>query len=218
MRRVVLTPTFAAGLGVVVAAVLAYPMRTVFNYAAPGRSTCLQNTCGQPSPRSGQGSEEGNGVATPQAAAPGTTHSSAPSAEPSPYRSTTSSGGGNDNSSGGATPVASTPPDLSFQPAASREWGSGALITVTFRPGAMPARWRLLFGYPSADILKVWAGKLVRHHEHYVVITARDYRHEPLAYKHGLVIGIGVRGSAGPPPWCRFDGRPCQLIKRHVRK
>lgn len=30
MRRVVMTPTFAAGLGVVVAAVLAYPMQTVF--------------------------------------------------------------------------------------------------------------------------------------------------------------------------------------------
>src|ERR1700746_3226908 len=36
MRRVVVTPTFAAALGVVVAAVLAYPMQTVFSYVAPG--------------------------------------------------------------------------------------------------------------------------------------------------------------------------------------
>jgi len=36
MRRVVVTPTFAAGLGVVVAAVLAYPVQTVFSYVAPG--------------------------------------------------------------------------------------------------------------------------------------------------------------------------------------
>src|SRR5215468_9771298 len=36
MRRVVVTPTFAAGLGVVVAAVLAYPMQTVFSYVTPG--------------------------------------------------------------------------------------------------------------------------------------------------------------------------------------
>ena len=40
MRRVVVTPTFAAGLGVVVAAVLAYPMQTVFSYAAPNGATC----------------------------------------------------------------------------------------------------------------------------------------------------------------------------------
>src|SRR5215467_3270130 len=38
MRRVVLTPTFAAGLGVVVAAMLAYPMQTVFSYVVPGAS------------------------------------------------------------------------------------------------------------------------------------------------------------------------------------
>src|SRR5215813_6147375 len=36
VRRVVLTPTFAAGLGVVVAAMLAYPMQTVFSYVVPG--------------------------------------------------------------------------------------------------------------------------------------------------------------------------------------
>src|SRR5215472_10448253 len=47
MRRVVVTPTFAAGLGVVVAAVLAYPMRTVFNYASPNDgATCQVAGCG----------------------------------------------------------------------------------------------------------------------------------------------------------------------------
>ena len=50
MRRVVVTPTFAAGLGVVVAAVLAYPMQTVFSYVAPGALgqgglRCGQNGC-----------------------------------------------------------------------------------------------------------------------------------------------------------------------------
>ena len=54
MRRVVVTPTFAAGLGVVVAAVLAYPMQTVFSYVAPGASgrgglLCAQGGCAQPS-------------------------------------------------------------------------------------------------------------------------------------------------------------------------
>src|SRR6516225_11956171 len=54
MRRVVVTPTFAAGLGVVVAAMLAYPMQTVFSYVAPGASgqgglLCTQGGCAQPS-------------------------------------------------------------------------------------------------------------------------------------------------------------------------
>src|SRR6516225_5701912 len=46
MRRVVVTPTFAAGLGVVVAAVLALQMGTVFNYAGPAEAPC------QPAPAS----------------------------------------------------------------------------------------------------------------------------------------------------------------------
>src|SRR5690348_9204823 len=61
MRRVVMTPTFAAGLGVVVAAMLAYPMQTVFSYVVPGASgqgglSCTQDGCtqhsgrGQPNP------------------------------------------------------------------------------------------------------------------------------------------------------------------------
>src|SRR5215469_17977232 len=50
IRRVVVTPTFAAGLGVVVAAMLAYPMQTVFSYVAPGASgqsglVCTQDGC-----------------------------------------------------------------------------------------------------------------------------------------------------------------------------
>ena len=57
MRRVVVTPTFAAGLGVVVAAVLAYPMQTVFSYVVPGASgqgglVCTQAGCTN---HSGQG-------------------------------------------------------------------------------------------------------------------------------------------------------------------
>src|SRR5690349_19945134 len=50
MRRVVVTPTFAAGLGVVVVATLAYPMQTVFSYVVPGASAqgdivCAKDGC-----------------------------------------------------------------------------------------------------------------------------------------------------------------------------
>src|SRR5215475_12830065 len=47
LRRVVVTPTFAAGLGVVVAALLAYPIQTVFSYVAPGALGQGGLRCGQ---------------------------------------------------------------------------------------------------------------------------------------------------------------------------
>src|SRR5215470_403339 len=50
MRRVVVTPTFAAGLGVVVAALLAYPMQTVFSYVAPGAGTLSPSPPGPAEP------------------------------------------------------------------------------------------------------------------------------------------------------------------------
>jgi hypothetical protein len=62
MRRVVVTPTFAAGLGVVVAAVLAYPVQTVFSYVAPGAA--------------GGGLQCGQG---------GCSHQSAPAGKPAPF-------------------------------------------------------------------------------------------------------------------------------------
>jgi hypothetical protein len=70
MRRVVVTPTFAAGLGVVVAAVLAYPMQTVFSYVAPGASgrgglLCTEGGCGHQS-GPGKPSPLGVGIAEPK--------------------------------------------------------------------------------------------------------------------------------------------------------
>src|SRR6516164_7707015 len=89
MRRVVVTPTFAAGLGVVVAAVLAYPMQTVFSYVAPGASgrgglLCTQGGCAQPS---GPGKPSpfgvGGGALNPASpsAAPGDDDSPAPAGQ-----------------------------------------------------------------------------------------------------------------------------------------
>src|SRR5260221_473720 len=61
MRRVVVTPTFVTGLGVVVAAVLAYPMQTVFSYADPGGSSCKMISCGISSGPGGEPAAVPNG-------------------------------------------------------------------------------------------------------------------------------------------------------------
>src|SRR5215467_10947343 len=70
VRRVVVTPTFAAGLGVVVAAMLAYPMRTVFSYVSPGALgpggiQCGQLGCSRSPLPSGKPVPEGGGVRNP---------------------------------------------------------------------------------------------------------------------------------------------------------
>jgi len=71
MRRVVVTPTFVAGLGVVVAAMLAYPMQTVFNYAAPNAAPCTAS-CGTSTQDGGEpASVPGNKLSTPE---PSATH------------------------------------------------------------------------------------------------------------------------------------------------
>src|SRR5215469_4671027 len=64
MRRIVVTPTFAAGLGVVVAAVLAFQMQTVFNYAAPNAAPCTAS-CGVSTQQGGEpASVPGNKLST----------------------------------------------------------------------------------------------------------------------------------------------------------
>ena len=45
VRRVVVTPTFAAGLGVVIAAAMAYPMtKTVISTPSPAAKVCVTTT------------------------------------------------------------------------------------------------------------------------------------------------------------------------------
>src|ERR1700749_3796497 len=80
MRRVVVTPTFAAGLGIVVAAVLAFPMQTVFSYVAPGAIGVGGLRCG----RDGRSHQPlPTGKPEPFGAAGGTLNPSAPaSAKP----------------------------------------------------------------------------------------------------------------------------------------
>src|SRR5499427_2538852 len=88
MRRVVVTPTFAAGLGVVVAAVLAYPMQTVFSYVAPGALGQGGLRCGQ----TGCTRQPTTGKPEPFGAAGGALNPSSPgSAKPA---------GGNDGATG----------------------------------------------------------------------------------------------------------------------
>src|SRR5215831_2372516 len=138
MRRVVVTPTFAAGLGVVVAAVLAYPMQTVFSYVAPGAAgrgglACTQGGCAH---------QSGRGKPAPFGVGGGTLTPSSPgSAEPGNDGPPASPG----QQAGGGTAIAE--PRLSYKITSTWRGGFWGQITIMF-PGSVPARWRLRIGYP----------------------------------------------------------------------
>ncbi len=204
MRRVVVTPTFAVGLGVVVAAVLAYPMQTVFNYAAPNAVPCPETSCGGMNTQDGgePASVPGNRLSTP---GPSATH--AATKRPGSAARTGRPGG-----AGGHTTAAQ--PELSYQTSGKWHWGFDGTILIKFRPRLAHGNWRLRFGYPSAHILTVWgAGRHLPHGTHSVAVAPRDWPGQDSSGRL-LRISIEVAGPPGPPHWCLFNGRPCHVSQR----
>jgi hypothetical protein len=205
MRRVVLTPTFAAGLGVVVAAVLAYPVQTVFSYVAPGALgegglRCGQNGCSRQSLPTGK--------PEPFGAAGGTLNPSPPaSAKPA------HTGGGSTTPSGQQTGTAGTTsaqPQLSYKITSKWQGGFWGQITITF-PGAVPANWQLRFGYPGGHILGMNPDSHLAPNGHAAVVRSSDYATGTEPDGRTFAIGVGVQGTPTHPARCSFDGNPCHI-------
>ena len=196
VRRVVVTPTFAAGLGVVIAAGMAYPMtKTVISYGgAPpaGGGSCLTAGC------VGDGSGDlataspGERLETPSPAAT----SPDPSAVPAP--------------SGGGTVAAGPPPVMQYQ--TLRQWQSGFFgqVTITASGGPAQASWQLHLSYDSAHIIGVWGGKWTASGDHTVVVTPDSGDGTSHNGSSSVQVVLAVSGPAGPPSACTFNGRACQ--------
>jgi hypothetical protein len=195
IRRVVVTPTFAAGLGVVVAAVLAYPMQTVFNYAAPNTARCAGGQCG---PGGGE-----------PASVPGDRLS-----EPGKHSTGTVPRNRNRQDQRGGQALTAAP-HLSYHTASRVGGGFNGTIMIDFRPRGMHERWWLEFSYPSARILRVWAGQYIRHGPHGAVVGSWDWR-GPAAHRRLVHVSIQVAGHPGPPARCFFNGRACHFGGRHT--
>lgn len=202
MRRVVVTPTFAAGLGVVVAAMLAYPMgTTIFNYAGPAETPCqpAPAPCGLSTGGKAPALGSGNRMKTPSATAP---HSGGNGSTPGRPGSQNAGGRGQ----AGA-------PQLTYHTYSKGQWGFAGTIEITFQTRQAHDHWRLRFGYPSARILKVWAGRLLPHGAHSAQVGSWDWPGQALS--DGLVrVSIGVAGHPGPPHRCFFNGQPCHIVER----
>jgi Cellulose binding domain len=195
VRRVVVTPTFAAGLGVVIAAGMAYPMtKTVISYGGTppaGGGSCLTAGC--------MGDDSGQ-LAT---ASPGRRLESPPPAKsPDPSAAPAPSGGG--------TVAAGPPPVMQYQ--TLRQWQSGFFgqVTITDSGGSAQASWQLHLSYDSAYIIGVWGGKWTASGDHAVVVTPDTGYGTSHNGSSSVQVVLAVSGQAGPPSGCTFNGRTCQ--------
>jgi Cellulose binding domain len=198
VRRVVVTPTFAAGLGVVIAAAMSYPMtRTVISYGGTppaGEGACLVTGCGTGTP---------DGKGSPATASPGSHLASPAPAATRPDPSATAP-------PGGSGPVASGPqPVMQYQ--TLRQWQSGFIGQVTIAvPGGTPASWQLRLSYQSARIIGVWGGKWSLSGDHTVLVAPDGGDGPSQDGDSSIQVVLAVTGTPGPPSGCALSGRTCR--------
>jgi hypothetical protein len=190
LRRVAVTPTFAAGLGVVIAAVIAYPLsRTVISYGpeppVAGHS-CLVTACATTAPDNGGLAKRGRRLVQPTP--PPRHHRAAP-----------------------AGPAAAVPrPVMTYQTLHQWTGGFAGQVTITMPAGPVPASWRLRLSYRSAVIGRVWGGTWTARGPHVVMVTPPVQVDPDSGGGAGDIrIYLEVTGPPGPPTGCELNGQPC---------
>jgi hypothetical protein len=201
MRRVVVTPTFAAGLGVVVAAVLASSMQTVFSYVAPGALGRGGLQCGQGGCPHQSGA---HGKPAPFGVGGGPLSPSPPASAGSDPDGSSASG----QQAGGGTTV--TEPRLSYKITSKWQGGFWGQITITFS-GAVPPSWHLRFGFPRGHIVGMNPDSYLASNGHAAVVRSTDYSSGSGPGGRIFTVGVGVQGVPTRPAHCSFDGKPCHL-------
>lgn len=197
MRRTVVTPTFAAGLGVVIAAVLAvtYPVAVISYGKDPpaGGSSCPVENClaiGGGGPGEPAIVKPGRKLVT-RAPARAKTHGGAPAP------------------GGTGTP---TPSGAAVQYQTVGQWQDGFFEEVVISPaaGSPSASWRLLLTYSSARIVNVGGASWVPEGEHTVQVEPGGSGGQPSPEGGSIRVYLAVTGSPAPPSGCSFDGQTCR--------
>lgn len=201
LRRVIVSPTFAAGLGIVAAAMLVLPRTgSIFHYTLPrgGESaTCPRVVCPTPAGGGGHAAIKGGKqikVDHPfrHRAAPAASARATPSADPPP------------------SPSPPSRRTLSYH--TLRQWPGGFIgeITIVLSPGPVTRGWQLRFGYPSSVIDTVWGGGTwVRHGEHRAQVIAGPSASASAGQPIDVV--FEASGNPSPPAHCTFNGKACRL-------
>src|SRR3984957_20134854 len=155
LRRLVMTPTFAAGLGVVVAAFLAANMsRTVLHFSAPiPGNQCTSGDCHAQQPHGGTLASARPGVhitpSVPSAPSPAT------GLQPGTTPSAAGGSGAPQPSVGSQPGVGSQPVSITYQQVEHWPGGFADQITISGLGGTRARTWSLAFGYPGSRIAGV---------------------------------------------------------------
>jgi hypothetical protein len=205
----VATPTFAAGLGVVVAAFLAANMsRTVLHFSAPiPGNQCTSGVCHVQKPHGGTLASARPGVhITPSVPA-----ATGPATGLQPGGTAAAAGG-----RGAPQPsVGSQPVRITYQQVEHWPGGFADQITISGLSGTRVHTWSLAFGYPGSRIAGV-----------------QGARWEPGRPGAGVARGVTwpgwgqvrssadpvrlmviVNGEPGPPSGCTLDGALCRFAQ-----
>lgn len=196
MRRVIVTPTFAAGLGFVIAAGLVYSTSSrsslQFGAQAPyNGQPCEVASCAS------LGVPHQGGLAS---VTPGQRLLPTPgdSASPLPQGS----------------PTASSPrkPVLVYQ--TLHKWRGDFVAGFTITPNTrIPSGgWRLRFTYPDNRIVGLWGAKWLPEGRHAAVAEGTGSQE-----RDGQIrLFVAISGLPGPPATCSFDGVPCRIEVIHA--
>lgn len=197
LRRVAVTPTFAAGLGVVVAAVLAYQLGAPsFRVSMPPwhGQRCATAGC---APAAGGGSPAVKGGQRLPVSAP-------------KHRAVISAG----RSVPSGTGRRAAPDEdaaVTYHTTASWPGGFRGMLTVAFARGYRPGTWLLRFSYPSGRIERVWGQVRVQRQGAHTAVVAQPGAGWALARGQQISVSFQVAGVPGRPGRCFFDRLPCHI-------
>lgn len=93
---------------------------------------------------------------------------------------------------------------VSYRTVGSHAGGFQGEILLSGRDGQPLPPWSLRFGYPSGQIISVWADGPVQHSAHSAWLSSGQ---QPAG--RAAVIEFSVAGQPGPPATCTLNGRPC---------
>jgi hypothetical protein len=198
MRWVVVTPTFAVGLGIVVAAAMAAPTGSVVLSMKPyvGK-VCPAGDCGG----------TGNGTL---ASRPGTRRLVVPARVPTPAPGT--GHGRSVSATGGAGRML-----VQYRTSQAVSGRSAGLLTIASRTGQPLGSWTLTVSFPASDqIQQVWAGTSLPHGPHSATVTSGQLTQAGNGWGgwqggHAGQIVFVVSGPSAAPASCTINGQSCQL-------
>jgi hypothetical protein len=192
----VVTPTFAAGLGVLVAAVLAYQMgMPSFRVSMPrwNGQRCANAGCARAPGPAGPGSASvkgGQRLSDPASAA--------------------AAGASSERSASAGKAAGLARPVVSYRTLGSESGSFLGHLTIRFRGGA-PAHWRLRFSYSQARIERVWGHVQWRlRNQHTAVVTGTGAAGASAAGQE-VKLWFDATGSASAPDACVVNRVACHI-------